>query len=148
MSANETFWVLISLASIAGTIYLNRALFRPGLGVSGLEWTCYALGLAALVIGWYFNFAYLREYGAEAGWWHWTKLLFSNPAAASGGQDLVIANCILFPLWTILEGRRERMAQPWIYFVMSLFTSFAFAMALFLAFQDRQRRLNALSSQA
>ena len=146
MSPSELFWVLVGLASIAGSVWLNRHLFKAKLGVSGLEWASYALGLAALVIGWYFNFAYLREYGAEAGWWHWTKLLFGNSAAASGGQDLVIANCILFPLWTILDGRRDRMPQPWIYFVMSLVTSFAFAMALFLAFQDRQRRFNATAS--
>jgi len=145
VSPNEIFWVLVGLASIALTVWLNRHLFRGGLGTSGLEWIYYALGLAALVIGWYFNFAYLRAYGAEAGWWHWTKLLFANPAAASGGQDLVIANCILFPLWTILDGRRDKMPQPWIYFAMSIITSFAFAMAVFLAFQDRQRRFNSPS---
>lgn len=55
----------------------------------------------------------------------------------------MFANVILFPLWTILDGRRDRLPQPWIYFVMSLITSFAFAMALFMAFQDRQRRYNA-----
>jgi hypothetical protein len=140
----EAFWVLVGLAAIAAVYYVNRHLFkkRGGVTASGLELAYYAIGLVALAVGWYFNFAYLNQYGRDAGWWHWTTLLFVNPAAASAGQDLIIANLVLFPMWTILEGRRSDMKAPWIYFVASLVTSFAFGMALFLALLNRQRRWN------
>ena len=35
------------------------------------------------------------------------------------------------------------LRQPWIYFVMSLFTSFAFSIGIYLAAQERQLRWNA-----
>jgi uncharacterized membrane protein YuzA (DUF378 family) len=143
MSPTEIFYVLIGLASIGLIFFLNRPLFGARrIGVSAAEAVYYLVGLAALVIGWYFNFQYFRQYGADVGWLHWTKLLFVNPASASGGQDLIIANLILFPLWTILDGRRQGMRASWLYFPASLLTSFAFGMALFLALQDRQRRWN------
>ena len=142
MSVTEAFYVALGLASIALVFWLNRPLFR-NTPASALEAVYHAIGLAALLIGWYFNFAYFRQYGAEAGWWHWTTLLFVNPASASGAQDLIIANVFLFPLWTILDGRSSGMKASWIYFPVSLITSFAFAMALFLAMRDRQLRWNA-----
>jgi hypothetical protein len=46
------------------------------------------------------------------------------------------------PLWTIIEGRRRGLRWAWIFFVMSLFTSLAFAIAVFLAFMERQLRYN------
>jgi Terpene cyclase DEP1 len=141
MSAIETFYVALGLASIALVVWLNRALFR-GVPLSGLEAAYHLAGAAALLVGWYFNLQYFRLYGDEAGWVHWTKLLFVNPASASGAQDLIIANVILFPLWTIVDGRRSKMRASWIYFPVSLITSFAFAMALFLAMRDRQLRWN------
>ncbi|HWU67362.1 MAG TPA: DUF2834 domain-containing protein [Stenotrophobium sp.] len=68
--------------------------------------------------------------------------MFVNPASASGGQDLIIANLILYPLRTVLEGRRSGLRSAWLFFPMSLLTSYAFGIALFLAMQDRQRRWN------
>jgi hypothetical protein len=47
---------------------------------------------------------------------------------------------VLLPLWTIVEGRRRGLRWAWIFFVVSLFTSLAFAIALFLAFMERQFR--------
>jgi hypothetical protein len=47
---------------------------------------------------------------------------------------------VLLPLWTIVEGRRRGLRWAWIFFVISLFTSLAFAVALFLAFMERQFR--------
>ena len=107
MAASEMVYALIGLALVAWIYWINRGLLRGG--VSAIEIVCYLVALPALVIGWYFNIVYLREYGADAGWWHWTTLLFVNPASASGGQDLIFANLILFPLWTILDGRRLGM---------------------------------------
>jgi hypothetical protein len=52
----------------------------------------------------------------------------------------VCTNVILFPLWTIIDGRRLKMKAPWIYFVLSLLTSFGFGFALYLAAHERQIR--------
>jgi hypothetical protein len=38
--------------------------------------------------------------------------------------------------------------MPWIFFVMSFFTSLAFSIAMFLAFIERQLRYNRLSERA
>ena len=148
LSPTEMFYVAIGLASIALVFYFNAHLYRGGGGATALEGFYYVTALAALLIGWYFNFQYFRVYGDQAGWIHWTELLFVNPASASGGQDLIIANLILFPLWTILDGRRSGMRGSWWYFPMSLLTSYAFGIALFLAVRERQLRWNAAPAPA
>ncbi len=51
-----------------------------------------------------------------------------------------MVNLVLLPLGTISEGRRCGLRLRWIFFVMSLFTSLAFSVALFLAFTERQQR--------
>src|SRR3546814_3481755 len=83
MAPTEMVYALIGLALVAWIYWINRELFRGG-GFSALELVCYLIAVPALIIGWYFNIAYLREYGDTAGWWHWTTLLFVNPASASG----------------------------------------------------------------
>ena len=111
--------------------YCNAHLYRGGWAgarLSALEGLYYVIALASVAVGWYFNTQYVQSFGAQASWAHFTRLLFTNPAAASGAQDLITANVLLFPLWTIVDGRRLRMRQPWIYFVLSLLTSFGFAM--------------------
>jgi len=115
----------------------------PGSRVTFLEGLYYALAVVSVCTGWYFNVQYVSTYPAEASWLHFTKLLFTNPAAASGGQDLLITNAILFPLWTMIDGPRRGLRRTWIYFAMSLVTSFGFAMGLYLAAQERQLRWNA-----
>jgi len=82
----------------------------------------------------------MQTYPEEASWWHFTKMLFTNPAAGSGSQDLLVTNAVLFPLWTMIDGPRRGLKKTWIYFLMSLVTSFGFAMALYLAAQERQVR--------
>lgn len=146
MTQIEIFYTIIGLLAISLVFYVNASLYRPGskaAGTSGLEAFCYVVALVALLVGWYFNFEYFRQYGDEAGWLHWTEQLFVNPASASGGQDLIIGNLILLPLWTVLDGRRTGMKISWWYFPMSLLTSYAFAIALFLAVRERQLRWNA-----
>ena len=76
----------------------------------------------------------------NASYVNYTKMLFTNWAADSAAQDYVIVNVVLMPLWTIVEGRRRGLRWPWIFFVISLFTSLAFSIALFLAFMERQYR--------
>ena len=77
---------------------------------------------------------------AQATYVNYTKTLFSNWASDSAAQDYTMVNVVLLPLWTIVDGRRRGMRIPWIFFVMSLFTSLAFSMAMYLAFVERQIR--------
>ena len=123
--------------------HANAHLYRSewvGSRVTFLEGLYYALAIASVCIGWYFNVRYVLAYPAQASWVHFTKMLFDNPAAGSGGQDLIITNAILFPLWTMIDGPRRGLRRAWIYFVMSLVTSFGFAMGMYLAAQERQLR--------
>src|SRR5262245_58361375 len=110
----------------------NAHLFRRELGVSPLEVLIAVVGVTSVVLGWYFNIRYVQQYGSEASWVHFTQSLFTNWASDSAAQDYIIANVVLLPLWTIVDGRRRGIAKPWIYFVMSLFTSYCFAIAVYL----------------
>ncbi|MDB5977624.1 MAG: hypothetical protein JWR07_4384 [Nevskia sp.] len=133
----------LGLLTVILFFFFNAYLYKPnwkGAGVSAIEAVYYLLAIGSVCIGWYFNIKYVFAYPAEAGWIHYTKMLFTNPAAGSGAQDLLTANVFLFPLWTIIDGPRRGMKQTWLYFVISLFTSFGFAMGLYLAAQERQVR--------
>ena len=94
-------------------------------------------------IGWYFNVKYTHHVGSRASYVDYTKALFANWAADSAAQDYIIVNVVLLPLWTIVDGRRRGLRSPWIFFVISLFTSLAFAMAFYLACVERQVRVSA-----
>lgn len=124
----------------------NAHLYRdewPGARVTLLEGVYYACAIASVCVGWWFNVHYVMAYPEQASWMHFTSMLFDNPAAGSAGQDMIVTNVLLFPLWTMIDGPRRGMRRPWVYFVISLFTSFGFAMALYLAAQERQLRWNA-----
>jgi hypothetical protein len=114
----------------------------PGSRMTFLEGLYYVLAVGSVLTGWYFNVRYVLGYPAEASWSHFTMMLFTNPAASSAGQDIIVTNAILFPLWTMIDGPRRGLRWTWIYFVMSLFTSFGFAMGMYLAAQERQVRWN------
>jgi hypothetical protein len=134
---------VLGLASTAFVAWRNRRLFTgrwAGVRVSPLEAVLYVIAVVSVVLGWYFNIRYVQEWGRTASWPHFTKSLFANWAADSAAQDYIIANAILFPIWTITDGRRRGIAVPWGFFVMSLFTSFAFSMAAYLAVVERQVR--------
>jgi hypothetical protein len=137
----------------------NRMVFRrpeSGSLFSPLECVYYAVGIASVVLGWYFNIRFVREYAdgnanpiwGDGSWAHYIKLMYVNPAASSAGQDYTIGNVILLPLMTIIDGRRRGIRRPWLFFVSSLFTSFAFAWAFYLATTERQRRLAGSPSHA
>ena len=68
------------------------------------------------------------------------KMGYANWAASSASADYTIANVILLPLFTIIDGRRRGIRRPWLFFVSSLFTSFSFGWAFYLATVERQRR--------
>ena len=133
----------LGLLSIGVCFYLNASLYTSGWKgsrVSLLEALYYVLAVGSVCTGWYFNVQYVQAYPAEASWVHFTKMLFTNPAAGSGAQDLIVTNALLFPLWTKSDGPRRGLRGTWIYFTMSLVTSFGFAMGLYLAAQERQLR--------
>jgi hypothetical protein len=126
----------------AWAFFANRRLFGDGgVGrVSLLEGLYYLIGLLSLGLGWYFNVRYTHQYGHQASYVDYTKALFSNWASDSAAQDYIIVNVVLFPLWSITDGRRRGLRLPWMFFVMSLFTSLAFSVAMYLAFVERQIR--------
>src|SRR5262245_55534293 len=142
---------VLGVATTAFVVWRNKRLFTggwPGARVSAIEGVLYAVGIVSVVLGWYFNIRYVQEWGSTASWIHFTQSLFANWAADSAAQDYIIANVILFPLWTITDGRRRGIAVPWGFFVMSLFTSFAFSMAAYLAVVERQVRYDRASAPA
>jgi hypothetical protein len=133
----------LGAASVAIFLALNAHLYRldwPGSTPTVLERAYYAIAIVSVCVGWFFNVRYVLDYPAEYSWSHFTLMLFANPASGSVGQDMIIANVLLFPLWTMIDGPRRGLRGTWIYFVMSLFTSFGFAMGLYLAAQERQVR--------
>lgn len=139
--------LLIHAALGALTVYVflsvNAHLYRRdwvGSDVTFVEGVYYFLAIVSVLAGWYFNVRYVFGYPAEYSWTHFTGMLFANPAAGSVGQDMIITNVFLLPLWTMIDGPRRGLRGTWIYFTMSLFTSFSFAMGLYLAAQERQVR--------
>jgi Protein of unknown function DUF2834 len=144
MTSQLVFFGILGIASTAVAFLANRHLFSGGRagGLSVLEGVYYVVGLCSLGLGWYFNVRYTHLYGHRANYVNYTKLLFTNWAADSAAQDYIIVNVVLLPLWTIVEGTRRGLRWAWIFFVMSLFTSLAFSMAMFLAFMERQLRYN------
>ena len=144
MTTQLAVFGILGILTTAWAFYANRRLFtggavgRPTL----LEGVYYAVGVISLLLGWYFNVRYTHQVGSKASYIAYTKALFSSWAADSAAQDYIIVNVVLLPLWTIVEGRRRGLRWAWIFFVISLFTSLAFSIALFLAFMERQFRYN------
>ncbi len=133
---------VLGVLSTAYAFVANRRLFVGGQAgrTTVLEGLYFLFGVASLGLGWYFNVRYVHHYGHRASYVDYTKALFSNWAADSAAQDYIMVNVVLLPLWTIVDGRRRGLRVPWIFFVMSLFTSLAFSMAFYLAFVERQIR--------
>jgi hypothetical protein len=142
MSGSLVFYGIVGVLSTVAAFYGNRRLFGDGGAgrVSVLEGLYYGLGFVSLGLGWYFNIRYTHQYGHTATYVGYTKALFSNWASDSAAQDYIMVNVVLFPLWSITDGRRRGLRMPWIFFVMSLFTSLAFSVAFYLAFVERQLR--------
>lgn len=143
--------LILGFAVIAWIVNANRDIFtRPTTGpdISALEATFYLVGIAATVLGYYFNYRYVAEYATPSSnpiwgpgsWQEFIKLGYTNPAASSASQDYTIINVILLPLFTIVDGHRRGIKRPWLFFVSSLFTSCAFAYAFYFAVLERQHR--------
>jgi FtsH-binding integral membrane protein len=139
---------LLGIAVIAFIVKSNPAIFTrvpTGPRLSALEIVFYVVGIASLPLCWYFNIRYVYEYApnpmiGQPNWLEFITLGYTNFAASSQVADYTIGNVILLPLFTIIDGRRRGIRRPWLYFVSSLFTSFAFAWAFYLATVERQRR--------
>ena len=141
MTTSLFFYGVLGVLSTALAFAYNRRLFDRAVGpVSVLEGLFYLFGVASLLLGWYFNVRYVHANPHTASYINYTKTLFSNWASDSAAQDYTLVNVVLLPLWTIVDGRRRGLRVPWIFFVMSLFTSLAFSMAFYLAFVERQIR--------
>ena len=141
---------LLGAVTVAIFFAVNKHLYRrdwAGSDVTLLEGVYYALAVASVLMGWYFNVRYVFGYPDEYSWTHFTAMLFTNPASGSVGQDMIVTNVFLLPLWTMIDGPRRGLRSCWIYFVMSLFTSFSFAMGLYLAAQERQVRWQAATAR-
>jgi hypothetical protein len=143
---------MLGVAVVWLLVAANRAIFRrptTGPPISPLEGVYYVAGVASVLLGWYFNIRFVNEYAhgnanpiwGDGSWAEYIRLMYVNPAASSASQDYTIGNLVLLPLMTIVGGRRRGINRPWLYFVASLFTSFAFAWAFYLATIERQRRL-------
>jgi hypothetical protein len=133
----------LGVLTVGVFFHANAHLYRRdwvGSRITFVEGLYYVLAVGSVCTGWFFNVRYVFDYPAEASWVHFTRMLFANPAASSGAQDLIVTNAFLFPLWTMIDGPRRGLRRTWIYFTMSLFTSFGFSMGLYLAAQERQVR--------
>ncbi|HEX5142887.1 MAG TPA: DUF2834 domain-containing protein [Mycobacterium sp.] len=142
---------LLGIAVIAWIVRANPQIFSaiPGKPrLSTLEIVFYVIGVASILLGYYFNHEFVAQYAVPGGnpiwgpgsWQQFIALGYANPAAASASQDYTIINVILLPLFTIVDGRRRGIRHPWLFFVASLFTSCAFAYAFYFAVIERQHR--------
>jgi hypothetical protein len=143
--------LILGIASIAWIVRANPQIFaRPagGPAFSPLEIVLYVVGVASVVLGYYFNHQFVAQYAVPGGnfawgpgsWQQFIQMGYVNPAAASQVQDYTIINVILLPLFTIVDGHRRGIRRPWLFFVSSLFTSCAFAYAFYFAVVERQHR--------
>lgn len=146
-----TVHAALGLAVIGWIVASNRAVFsRPADGprLSALECVYYVVGIASIALGWYFNIRFVRENATGGGnlihgpgsYPNFIRLQFANPAAGSAAEDYLIANVILLPLFSIVDGYRRGLRRPWLYFLSSFFTSFSFPLAFYFATIERQRR--------
>lgn len=144
---------VLGVLVIVWIVRSNPAIFRrttSGPMFSTLELVLYALGGVSIVAGWWFNIRFVTEntdgwltnpLWGDGSWVQYLQLMFDNPAAGSAGADFLIANAVVLPLVTIVDGRRRGIRRPWLYFVSTLFASFSFGWTFYLATVERQRRL-------
>jgi hypothetical protein len=143
---------LLGLLVVGLIVASNRQIFRRvpyGPRLSGLEWGYYVFGVTTVVLGWYFAFKFMSQYATGSGnplwgpgsWTDYRRMMFDNPAGSAAAQEYTVANFVLLPLFTIVDGFRRGVRRPWLYVVASVFTGFAFAWAFYLATAERQRRV-------
>ncbi len=152
---------LVAHAVLGGAVVLwiirsNPAIFaRPASGplLSRLELVYLTVGLVSVGLGWWFNVTFVLDYGpdrlffnplwGDGSWAQYLELMYANPAAGSAGVDFTVANVVILPIVTIVDGLRRGIAKPWLFFAATLFASFTFGWAFYLLTVERQRRLAA-----
>jgi hypothetical protein len=146
--------LVIAIGVIVVIVASNPQIFRQPATpkVSVVEAVYYVAGIAATVIGYYFNLKYVNEYsqgahnaiwGDHGSWKEFIQLGWANPAVSSASSDYYIISLVVLPLFTIVDGRRRGIRQPWLYFMFVLTASSAFSLAFYLATVERQRRVAA-----
>jgi hypothetical protein len=140
----------VCLAVIVRTNPTVFARVTSGPQVSKLELFYYVAGIASVVLGYYFNNQYVAQYAPHGGlhnfiwgpgsWSEFIALGYDNPAASSASQDYTIMSLLLFPVWSIVDGRRRGIRHAWLFSGFILFASSAFAWAFYLATIERQHR--------
>ena len=146
--------LVIAIGVIVAIVVLNPLIFkRPATPKLSLPEAAYYLaGIAATVIGYYFNLKYVHDYsrgthnaiwGDHGSWKEFIQLGWANPAVSSASSDYYIMSLVVLPLFVIVDGRRRGIRQPWLYFMFVLTASSAFAWAFYLATVERQRRITA-----
>jgi hypothetical protein len=108
------------------------------------------VGVASVVLGYYFNNEYVQAYAPPGGmhnfiwgpgsWSEFIALGYANPAAASASQDYTIMSLLIFPVFVVVDARRRGIKGSWLYCLLLLVTSSAFPWAFYLATVERQRR--------
>jgi Protein of unknown function DUF2834 len=141
---------LLGLACIGGIIASNPKIYAKPTGgpwLSTLECVYYAAGIASIALGYWFNVHFMLDAHGQgnlisgpASYPTFLREQFATPACGSGNQDYMIANVILMPVFTIIDGLRRGIRRPWLFFAASFFTSFAFPFAFYFATIERQRR--------
>jgi hypothetical protein len=141
---------LLGLAVIGWIVASNRAIFsRPADGpwFSPLEVVYYVVGIASIALGYYFNIHFVADAHGQgnlvegpASYPSFIRSQFATPASGSGISDYLIANVILLPLFTIVDGYRRGIRRPWLFFACSFFTSYSFPLAFYYATIERRRR--------
>ena len=111
---------VLGVLVVGFTMRSNPAIFRGATpALSGLEALYYIIGIASIPLCWYFNYRYVVEYGAAStnpfvgpgSWMEFIGLGYANPASSSASADYTIANVLLLPLFTIVDGRHSTLAD-------------------------------------
>lgn len=95
------------------------------------------LAALGLILTWTFNLRFMQESGGAFDVVAFVKAGYVNPAAASLGNDLLIA-LATFLVWSFAEARRLHMRHWWAIPVLCFGVAFAFAFPLFLFFRERR----------
>jgi hypothetical protein len=146
--------LVIAIGVIVVIVASNPQIFRQPATpkVSVLEAVYYVAGIAATVIGYYFNLKYVNEYsqgahnaiwGNHGSWKEFIQLGWANPAVSSASSDYYLMSLVVLPLFVIVDGRRRGVRHAWLYVIFNLTASCTFALAFYLATVARQRRVTA-----
>ena len=139
--------LVLGFATLAVIVRTNPAIFArfsSGPQVSKLEIFYYVVGIASIVLGLLLQQPVRRRStrrraecttssGVPAAGAEFIALGYDNPAASSASQDYTIMSLLIFPVWSIIDGRRRGIKHPWLFCGFILFGSSAFAWAFYLA---------------